>query len=178
MKTEGLKPSKQAPEEILVRRLYLDLTGLPPSVEDINRYLSDTAPDRWGNLIRQLMDSPHFAERLAMPWLDAARYADTHGFSIDDHRDMWAWRDWVIHAFQKNQPYDQFLTEQIAGDLIPNATPDQIAATGFLRNNMSTHEGGTIAEEYRVNQNLDKVDAVATAILGLTMKCAQCHDHK
>ena len=178
LQSEGLTPSKQAPAEILVRRLYLDLTGLPPSVEDINRYLSDTAPDRWQNLIQQLMDSPHFAERLAMPWLDAARYADTHGFSIDDHRDMWAWRDWVIHSFQKNQPYDQFLTEQIAGDLIPNATPDQIAATGFLRNNMSTHEGGTIAEEYRVNQNLDKVDAVATAILGLTMKCAQCHDHK
>lgn len=178
LKSEGLTPSKQAPAGILVRRLYLDLTGLPPSVEDISRYLSDPAPDRWQNLIRQLMDSPHFAERLAMPWLDAARYADTHGFSIDDHRDMWAWRDWVIHAFQTNQAYDQFLTEQIAGDLIPNATPDQIAATGFLRNNMSTHEGGTIAEEYRVTQNLDKVDAVTTAILGLTMKCAQCHDHK
>jgi len=178
LKSEGLTPSKQAPAGILVRRLYLDLTGLPPSVEDITRYLSDSAPDRWQKLIQELMNSPHFAERLAMPWLDAARYADTHGFSIDDHRDMWAWRDWVINAFQKNQAYDQFLTEQIAGDLIPNATPDQIAATGFLRNNMATHEGGTIEEEYRVIQNLDKVDAVATSILGLTMKCAQCHDHK
>jgi len=178
LKKEGLSANKPAPPEILVRRLYLDLTGLPPSVADIDHYLADTAPDRYQKLIQKLMKSPHFAERLAMPWLDAARYADTHGFSIDDHRDMWAWRDWVIHAFLTNKPYDEFLTEQIAGDLIPSATADQIAATGFLRNNMSTHEGGTIAEEYRVTQNLDKVDAVSTAMLGLTMKCAQCHDHK
>ena len=178
LQSEGLAPSREAAPEILVRRLYLDLTGLPPAVTDIDRYLADPSPDRWQKLINRLMQSPHFAERLAMPWLDAARYSDTHGFSIDDHRDMWAWRDWVIHAFQRNKPYDQFLTEQIAGDLIPNATPDQIAATGFLRNNMNTHEGGTIAEEYRVAQNIDKVDAVATSMLGLTMKCAQCHDHK
>ncbi len=175
---QKLKPSPAADPETLVRRVYLDLTGLPPSPADIDAYLADTTPDRWEKLIDRLMSSTHFAERMALPWLDGARYSDTHGYSIDDHRDMWAWRDWVINAFQKNQPYDQFLLEQIAGDLISNATPDQIAATGFLRNSMNTHEGGTIAEEYRVNYTIDKVDAVSTSVLGLTMKCAQCHDHK
>lgn len=174
----GLKPSPSATDETQIRRLHLDLTGLPPSPQEIDSYLADTSPDRWEKRIKLLMDSPHFAERMAMPWLDAARYSDTHGFSIDDHRDMWGWRDWVIHAFQKNQPYDQFVREQLAGDLIPDATPDQIAATGFLRNGMNTHEGGTIEEEYRIAQVIDKTDAVATSMLGLTMKCAQCHDHK
>jgi hypothetical protein len=175
---DGLVPAPLADEQTLVRRIYLDLTGLPPSPQDITTYRDDKSPDRWEKLINRLMESPHFAERIAIPWLDGARYSDTHGYSIDDHRDMWAWRDWVINAFQKNQPYDQFVREQIAGDLIPNATPDQIAATGFLRNSMNTHEGGTIEEEYRVNYTVDKVDAVSTSILGLTMKCAQCHDHK
>ena len=175
---EGLAPSAPATAEALIRRLFLDLTGLPPAPADIDGYLADASSDRWQKLIERLMESPHFAERMALPWLDAARYSDTHGYSIDDHRDMWAWRDWVIQAFKTNQRYDQFLLEQIAGDLIPNATPDQIAATGFLRNNMSTHEGGTIPEEYRVKYTADKVDTVATAVLGLTMKCAQCHDHK
>lgn len=175
---EKLKPSQAADPETLVRRVYLDLTGLPPSPADIDAYLADPSPDRWEKLMDRLMTSVHFAERMALPWLDGARYSDTHGYSIDDHRDMWGWRDWVINAFQKNQPYDQFLLEQIAGDLIPNATPDQIAATGFLRNSMNTHEGGTIEEEYRVNYTVDKVDAVSTTVLGLTMKCAQCHDHK
>jgi len=175
---EGLKPSPPASLEAQVRRLHLDLTGLPPTLAEIDSFLADTSPDRWEKLIRNLMDSPHFAERMAMPWLDASRYSDTHGFSIDDHRDMWGWRDWVINAFVKNQPYDKFLTEQLAGDLIPGATPDQIAATGFLRNSMNTHEGGTIEEEYRIAYTIDKVDAVTTSMLGLTMKCAQCHDHK
>jgi len=175
---EGLKPNPPAPMEAQIRRLHLDLTGLPASLAELDSFLADTSPDRWEKRIRSLMDSPHFAERMAMPWLDAARYSDTHGFSIDDHRDMWGWRDWVIHAFQKNQPYNQFVTEQLAGDLIPGATPDQIAATGFLRNSMNTHEGGTIEEEYRIAYALDKTDAVATSMLGLTMKCAQCHDHK
>lgn len=178
LKEEGIKPNPAASDETQLRRLYLDLTGLPPSIEQIESFLADSSPDRWQKTIEELMSSPHFAERMAIPWLDAARYSDTHGFSIDDHRDMWAWRDWVIHAFMKNQPYDQFLKEQLAGDLIPDATPDQIAATGFLRNSMNTHEGGTIAEEYRVAYTLDKVDAVSTTMLGLTLKCAQCHDHK
>jgi hypothetical protein len=175
---EGLKPSPAAPMETQLRRLHLDLTGLPPKLAEMDSFLADSSPDRWEKRIRSLMESTHFAERMAMPWLDAARYSDTHGFSIDDHRDMWGWRDWVINSFLKNQPYDQFVTEQIAGDLIPGATPDQIAATGFLRNGMNTHEGGTIAEEYRIAYTIDKVDAVATSMLGLTMKCAQCHDHK
>lgn len=178
LKADKLQPAPAADDPTLVRRVFLDLTGLPPAPQDIDAYLTATAPDRWEKLINRLMDSPHFAERMALPWLDGARYSDTHGYSIDDHRDMWAWRDWVINAFQKNQPYNQFVLEQVAGDLLPNATPNQIAATGFLRNSMNTHEGGTIAEEYRVNYTLDKVDAVSTSILGLTMKCAQCHDHK
>jgi hypothetical protein len=175
---EKLAPSPPTDPETLVRRMFLDLTGLPPAPKDTDAFLSDSSPDRRDRLIARLMDSPHFAERMALPWLDGARYSDTHGYSIDDHRDMWAWRDWVIHAFATNQSYDQFLLEQIAGDLIPNATPNQIAATGFLRNSMNTHEGGTIAEEYRVNYTVDKVDTVSTSVLGLTMKCAQCHDHK
>lgn len=174
----GLKPSPPAPIEAQIRRLHLDLTGLPPTLAEIDSFLADTSPDRWEKRMLSLMGSPHFAERMAMPWLDAARYSDTHGFSIDDHRDMWGWRDWAINAFLKNQPYDKFITEQLAGDLIPGATPDQIAATGFLRNGMNTHEGGTIEEEYRTAYTIDKVDAVATSMLGLTMKCAQCHDHK
>jgi hypothetical protein len=175
---ENIQPNPAADPATLVRRLHLDLTGLPPSPAAIDAAITDTSPDRWQNLAESLMATTAFAERLAIPWLDGARYSDTHGYSIDDHRDMWAWRDWVIHAFATNQPYDQFILEQIAGDLIPNATPDQIAATGFLRNSMNTHEGGTIPEEYRVNYTVDKVDAVSTSILGLTMKCAQCHDHK
>lgn len=178
LEQKGLTAAPPADDNSLVRRAYLDLTGLPPTPQQIAAYLDDTRSDRWEKLIDHLMETPQFAERMAMPWLDAARYSDTHGYSIDDHRDMWAWRDWVINAFQKNQPFDQFVLEQVAGDLIPNATPDQIAATGFLRNSMNTHEGGTIPEEYRVNYTLDKVDAVSTSVLGLTMKCAQCHDHK
>jgi len=175
---ENITPNGQAGDEALIRRLHLELTGLPPTTAEIEASLARTSPDRWERLAGQLMESPHFAERMALPWLDGARYSDTHGYSIDDHRDMWAWRDWVIHAFQRNQPYDQFIVEQIAGDLIPHATPDQIAATGFLRNSMNTHEGGVIAEEYRAAYTHDKVDAVSTSILGLTMTCAQCHDHK
>jgi hypothetical protein len=174
----GLRPSPPAEDASLVRRAFLDLTGLPPSPADLDTYLADRGANRWERLVDQLLASPHCAERLALPWLDAARYADTNGFSIDDHRDAWAWRDWVIHAFARNQPYDQFLTDQVAGDLIPGATPDQRAATAFLRNSMSTHEGGIIPEEYRVAYTIDKVDAVASTTLGLTMKCAQCHDHK
>lgn len=178
LQAEGLTPTAKADDATLLRRLYLDLTGLPPDFNDIRSFLSDDRPQRWERWIDRVMQSPHFAERMAMPWLDASRYADTNGFSIDDHRDMWGWRDWVIAAFQNNMPYDQFLTEQIAGDLLPNATDSQRAATGFLRNSMNTHEGGTIAEEYRVAHTIDKVDTVASTTMGLTMKCAQCHNHK
>lgn len=178
LREEGLSPSPRADDATLLRRLYLDLTGLPPAAAETQAFLADRDPQRWQRWIERTMESPHFAERLAMPWLDAARYADTNGFSIDDHRDMWGWRDWVITAFQQNMPYDRFLIEQIAGDLLPEATISQRVATGFLRNSMNTHEGGTIAEEYRVAHTIDKVDTVASTTLGLTMKCAQCHNHK
>jgi hypothetical protein len=173
-----LPAAPPADDPTLVRRVFLDLTGLPPSPADIASYLAEPPANRWERLVDRLLASPHCAERLALPWLDASRYADTNGFSIDDHRDAWAWRDWVINAFAQNQRYDQFLTDQIAGDLIPGGTPDERAATGFLRNGMSTHEGGIIPEEYRVAGVIDKVDAVASTTLGLTLKCAQCHDHK
>jgi len=178
LKEEGVEPSPLAKPEALIRRLSLDLRGIPPSLEEVDLFLADTSATAWESLVDRLLDSPQSAERLALDWLDSARYSDTNGYSIDDHRDMWGWRDWVIHSFMENQPYDEFITEQLAGDLIPNATPEQKMATGFLRNSMNTHEGGTIAEEYRVAYIADKIDTVSSTFMGLTMKCAQCHDHK
>ncbi len=172
------KPNPPATRQQLIRRLTLDLTGLPPTLAEINAFLADDQPGAYERLVDRLLESPRLGERLAIPWLDAARYADTNGFSIDDHRDMWLWREWVIDAFNRNMPYDQFLTEQLAGDLLPGATDRQRLATGFLRNSMNTHEGGTLPEEYRVIYIADKVDTVATVFLGLTIRCAQCHDHK
>ena len=177
LEQEGLNFSPEAAPETLVRRLYLDLTGLPPDVEEVDVFLKDPE-GQYLPTIERLMGTPQFAERLAMEWLDVARFADTNGYSIDDHRDMWGWRDWVIHAFQENLPYDQFIRQQLAGDLMPGATELQKIATGFLRNSMNTHEGGTIAEEYRVARIADQIDTVSTAFMGLTMKCSQCHDHK
>lgn len=174
---QGLEFSPQAAPETLIRRLHLDLTGLPPSLAQVDAFLAN--PDgEFEATIDRLMDSPEFAERLTTEWLDVARFADTNGYSIDDHRDMWAWRDWVIQAFQTNMPYDEFIRQQLAGDLLENPTDEQKIATGFLRNSMNTHEGGTIPEEYRVAAIIDKVDTVSTAFMGLTMRCAQCHDHK
>jgi hypothetical protein len=178
LQSGGFAMSARAPKETLIRRLSLDLRGLPPSPEEVDAFVNDSTDDAWERVVDRYLASVHTAERLAMDWLDAARYADTNGYSIDDHRDMWAWRDWVIAAFDRNLPYDQFLTEQLAGDLMPDATPQQVMATGFLRNSMNTHEGGTIPEEYRIAYVADKVDTVATVFMGLTMKCAQCHDHK
>ena len=174
----GLRPSPRANRETLLRRLTQDLTGLPPTPEELDAFLADQRPAAYERVVDRLLASPAAAERLAVDWLDGARYADTNGYSIDDHRDMWIWRDWVIHAFLANKRFDEFIVEQIAGDLLPNATEQQRVATGFLRNSMNTHEGGTIPEEYRVTYNVDKVDTVATVFMGLTMKCAQCHDHK
>jgi hypothetical protein len=178
LEAEGMQPSPRANKEVLYRRLHLDLTGLPPKVEDIDRFLNDNSPSAFENELDRMLKSPACAERLAVQWLDLARYADTNGYSIDDHREMWVWRDWVIHSFLNNMPHNQFLVEQIAGDLIPNATESQKIATGFLRNSMNTHEGGTIAEEYRVATIIDRIDTVCVTTMGLTMKCAQCHDHK
>ena len=136
------------------------------------------SPDAYEKLVDRLLASPHFGERMALVWLDAARYADTNGYSIDGGRHMWLWRDWVIDAFNRNLPYDQFLREQLAGDLLPNRTEAQLIATGFQRNNMNTHEGGTIPEENLTNYNVDRVKTLGEAVLGLTLGCAQCHDHK
>ena len=174
----GLSSSATADPQTLIRRLSLDLTGLPPTQSEINKFVSDQSVNAYEKTVDRLLSSKAFAERLAVNWLDAARYADTNGYSIDDHRDMWVWRDWVISSFLENKPFDQFALEQIAGDLIPNNTNQHKVATGFLRNGMNTHEGGTIAEEYRVTYTADKVDTVSTVFMGMTMKCAQCHDHK
>ena len=178
LKDEGLKRSPRATREALIRRLSLDLRGLPPTLGELDAFLADESATVWESLVDRMLASPQCAERLALDWLDVARYADTNGYSIDDHRDMWAWRDWVVHSFLQNKPYDQFIVEQLAGDLIPGATPEQKMATGFLRNSMNTHEGGTIPDEYRVAYIADKIDTVSSAFMGLTMKCAQCHDHK
>ena len=178
LQTEGLKPSPEADRATLLRRVYFDLTGLPPTPAEINAFQADKSPGAYEKRVDQLLASSHYGERMAMPWLDLARYADTHGFHIDSMRDMWAWRDWVIKGFNENLPYDQFTVDQIAGDLLPNATLDQKIASGFNRNHMITLEGGAIPEEYHVEYLVDRVSATSTAFLGLTMGCARCHDHK
>ena len=175
---EGLKPSAQADRATLLRRVSLDLTGLPPTVQEVEAFVKDADPQAYEKLVDRLLASPHFGERLALDWLDAARYADTNGFSIDGGRHMWLWRDWVIQAFNDNKPYDRFLVEQIAGDLLPQRTEADLIATGFQRNNMVTHEGGTIPEENLTNYNADRLKTLGESVLGLTVGCAQCHDHK
>ena len=177
LQKKGMGFSPPASPETLVRRLHLDLTGTPPSLEEVDAFVADPETS-YNATIDRLLGSDAFAERLTLDWLDVARYADTNGYSVDDHREMWAWRDWVIQAFKNNMPYDQFIREQVAGDLMPEASVQQKVATGFLRNSMNTHEGGIIAEEYRVSAIADKIDTVSSAFLGLTVKCAQCHDHK
>jgi hypothetical protein len=178
LEAEGLKPSPETDRATLLRRVYFDLTGLPPTPAEIDAFLADHSPDAYEKRVDQLLASPHYGERMAMPWLDMARYSDTHGYHIDSLRDMSAWRDWVIKAFNQNMPYDEFTIEQIAGDLLPNATMDQKIASGFNRNHMITLEGGAIPEEYHVEYVVDRVSTTSTAFLGLTMGCARCHDHK
>ena len=178
LESEGLKPSPEADKATLLRRVYFDLTGLPPTPAEIDAFVADRSPDAYEKRVDQLLASPHYGERMAMPWLDLARYSDSHGYHIDSLRDMWAWRDWVIKAFNQNMPYDEFTVDQIAGDLLPNATLDQKIASGFNRNHMITLEGGAIPEEYHVEYVVDRVSTTSTAFLGLTMGCARCHDHK
>ena len=175
---EGLKLSREADRSMLIRRVALDLTGLPPTAEEVEAFVNADSIDAYPRLVDRLLQSSHFGERLAIDWLDSARYADTNGFSIDGGRHLWLWRDWVIQSFNDNLPYDRFLVEQIAGDLLPNRTDSQLIATGFQRNNMVTHEGGTIPEENLTNYNADRVKTLGESILGLTLGCAQCHDHK
>ncbi len=176
LETEDLKPSPRANKRTLIRRLSLDLTGLPPTPWEVAVFLADKSPDAYDRLVDRLLASPRYGERMALDWLDAARYADTHGYHEDYHRDMWPWRDWVINALNANMPFDQFTIEQLAGDLLPDATNSQIVATGFNRNHGVTASG--ISEEYRVEYVLDRVRTTSTVWLGLTLQCAQCHDHK
>ena len=178
LEAEGLKPSEEADKATLLRRVTYDLTGLPPTPAELDAFVADRAPDAYERRVDALLQSPHYGERMAVPWLDAARYADTHGYHIDSYRGMWPWRDWVIGAFNRNLPFDQFVIEQLAGDLLPNATREQKVASGFNRNHMINFEGGAIADEYQVEYVMDRVEATSTAFLGLTMACARCHAHK
>lgn len=175
---EGLPPSPPADRATLLRRLSLDLTGLPPTADEVRQFVADDDPNAYERAVDRLLGSPHFGERVALDWLDAARYADTNGFSIDGGRQQWLWRDWVIQAFNDNLSYDQFIVQQLAGDLLPDATAAQRIATGFQRNNMVTHEGGTIPAENLANYNADRIKTLGEAIMGLTLGCAQCHNHK
>jgi len=174
----GLKPAAPAPRETLIRRVSLDLTGLPPAPEDVAAYVADTDPAAYEKLVDRLLASPAFGERMAWEWLDAARYADSNGYQGDGERTMWPWRDWVVAAFNRNLPFDQFTVWQLAGDLLPDATFEQRLATGFCRNHMINGEGGRIAEENRVDYAMDMAETTATVWLGLTTNCCRCHDHK
>jgi hypothetical protein len=178
LEQEGLAPSSVAAKTTLIRRLGLDLTGLPPTLAEVDAFALDTSPDAYEKLVDRLLGSPAFGERMAWEWLDAARYADSNGFQGDGDRTMWPWRDWVVEAFNRNLPYDQFTVWQLAGDLLPGATLEQKLATGFCRNYMINGEGGRIAEENRVDYVMDMTETMGTVWLGLTLNCCRCHDHK
>ncbi len=175
---EGLKPAPEESREKWLRRVTFDLSGLPPSLDELEAFLSDDAGDAYEKVVDRLLDSPAFGERMASAWLDAARYADSHGYQDDRPRTMWPWRDWVIDAFNQNLSYDQFLTWQLAGDLLPEATYEQKLATGFNRNHGVTQEGGVVNEEYVTEYVADRTNTMATTMLGLSIECAKCHDHK
>tara|TARA_B100000282_G_C31737975_1_gene494592 strand:+ start:376 stop:2640 length:2265 start_codon:yes stop_codon:yes gene_type:complete len=173
-----LNISNKEEKEILIRRVYFDLIGLPPSVEEIDNFLNDNSEKAYSNLVDKLLNSENFGERMASIWMDIARYGDSHGYQDDLERVMWPWRDWVIHAYNTNLSYDKFITWQIAGDLIPNASKEQIIATGFNRNHKITQEGGVIPEEYRSEYVADRTNTTSKVMMGLTMECARCHSHK
>jgi hypothetical protein len=175
---EGLKPSPEAEKRALIRRVSFDLTGLPPTPGEVEAFVRDGSPGAYEKVVDRLLASSRYGERMASRWLDAARYADTNGYQTDAERDMWRWRDWVINAFNRNMPYDRFTVEQIAGDLLPGATRDQVIATGFNRNHRGNGEGGIIPEEYSVEYVVDRVDTTSTVFLGVTLGCARCHNHK
>ncbi len=178
LEKEGLSPANEAHKRTLIRRLSFDLTGLPPTREEVHQFLADDSPDAYEKVIEAFMAKPEYGEHLARFWLDVARYGDTHGLHLDNYREMWPYRDWVIEAFNKNMPFDQFTLEQLAGDLLPEPTLDQRIATGFNRCHVTTSEGGSIDEEYYVQYAIDRADTTATVWMGLTVGCAQCHDHK
>jgi hypothetical protein len=174
----GLQPQPEADRYTLIRRVSFDLTGLPPTPDEVRAFVNDTSADAYEKVVDRLLASPRYGERMAVDWLDVARYADSYGFQVDRERDVWPWRDWVIRAFNGNLPFDKFITWQIAGDLLPNATDEQILATAFNRLHQQESEGGSVEEEYRVEYVCDRVQTFATTFLGLTFECVRCHDHK
>ncbi|MCG6155405.1 DUF1553 domain-containing protein [Rubinisphaera margarita] len=178
MREKGLEPSAPAQKAALLRRVTFDLTGLPPTLEELDAFLADESPNAYEKVVDRLLASPAYGERMTAEWLDVARYSDTYGYQVDRDRYVWPWRDWVIRAFNANKPYDEFVTEQLAGDLLPNATDDQILATTFNRLHPQKVEGGSVPEEFRVEYVSDRTQTVATAFLGLTLECARCHTHK
>ena len=178
MEAKGFEPNETASREALIKRAYADITGLAPSYEELNAWRNNTSDNWYTQLLDKLLQKPAYGEKMALLWMDLARYADSYGFQDDNIRSQWPWRDWVINAFNTNMHYDQFLTQQIAGDLMPNASKSNILATAFFRNHKYTEEGGVIEEEYRVSYNIDKTRTYGKAILGVTIECAQCHDHK
>ncbi len=178
MRANGLSPEKKASKEKLIRRVSFDLTGLPPTLEEIDRFVNDESDEAYEKVVDRLLNSVAYAERMTARWLDIARYADSHGYQDDFYRSMWPWREWVIEAYNKNLPFDQFLSWQMAGDLLPNATYEQKLATGFNRNHSINQEVGIIDEEFRVEYVADRTNTLGTSVLGLTLECARCHDHK
>jgi hypothetical protein len=178
LNSRGLEPAPPATREQLIRRVTYDLTGLPPTLLEVDAFVSDQSADAYEKLVDRLLASPRFGERMAVDWLDVARYADTYGYQADKYRAMWSWRDWVVKAFNENLPFDQFITWQLAGDLLPDATEEQVLATAFNRMHRQTNEGGSIEEEFRAEYVVDRVDTFGTTFLGLTVQCARCHDHK
>ena len=178
LQSEGLTMSPEADRTTLIRRVSLDLTGLPPSIAEVDAFLADTSDNAYEHVVDRLLASPHYGERMAMWWLDGARYADSNGFEADDERFMWRWRDWVLEAYNRNMPFDQFTIEQLAGDLLPNATTAQRIATGFNRNHRMNAEDGIINEEWRIENVIDRVETTSAVWMALTVGCARCHDHK
>jgi hypothetical protein len=178
LERENLRPSSEADRRTLIRRITLDLTGLPPTLLEVEAFLADSSPTAYEKVVDRLLASPRYAERMAFRWMEAARYGDTNGYQTDGVREMWRWRDWVINAFDRNMPFDQFTVEQLAGDLLPNPTLDQRIATAFHRNHRTTAEGGIVPEEFRVEYVADRAETTSTVWLGLTVGCARCHDHK
>jgi len=175
---KGIKPNEEADKERLLKRLSLDIVGLPPTLKMMDDFLADKSPNAYEKMVDQLLQNPAYGEKMAIHWLDLARYADSHGYQDDGYRTQWPWRDWVIHAFNKNMHYNDFVTWQLAGDLLPNSTKEQLLATGFNRNHKITEEGGVIPEEYRIMYVTDRNDLFGKGLLGVTLECAHCHDHK
>ncbi len=177
-KEKGLSLNKEADKTTLLRRVTLDLTGLPPTPAEVDAFLADTSKNAYEKRVNQLLRSPHYGERQAVEWLDVARYADTHGYQDDGPRTSWPYRDWVIRAYNRNLSFDRFITWQLAGDLLPNPSQDQLIATAFNRNHQQSQEGGIVDEEYRTEYVADRTATFGKAMLGLTVECARCHDHK